>query len=195
MPKTRKPLSKSDFIRSQPATLSAADVVAKGKAAGVKFSSQLVYKVRGRASAKKGKPQKTSTAKPTLVASKSPATSKAAFIRSLPKDMPVAEVIAKGKAQGLKIAETYVSWARWAGKTAAKKKVTKLAARVTKASAPTTKPTPRATPGTSPPVARPITTTSSAENLLKALGAELGLGRAIEILAGERARVRSILMG
>jgi hypothetical protein len=44
-------------------------------------------------------------------------------------------------------------------------------------------------------VPRPITTTSSAEDLLKAVGAEIGLGRAIELLLGERARVHSILRG
>jgi hypothetical protein len=42
---------------------------------------------------------------------------------------------------------------------------------------------------------RPITTTSSAKNLLKALGAEIGLSRAIELLLGQGAKVHSILRG
>ncbi len=47
MPKIKKtPLSKSDFIRSQPTSVSAAEVVKKGKAQGIKFSPQLVYNVR-----------------------------------------------------------------------------------------------------------------------------------------------------
>jgi hypothetical protein len=44
-------------------------------------------------------------------------------------------------------------------------------------------------------VPRPITSTRSAEDLLKAVAAEIGLGRAIEQLQGERARVRAILRG
>jgi hypothetical protein len=193
-------VNKSDFIR-QHASLSTAEVIAKAKAAGLKVSSSLVYMVRGRVDAKKGqakKAKKTSTAKP-VAAAPAPSTkskvSKAAFIRSLPKDMPVAEVIAKGKAQGLKLAETYVSWARWAGKKANKKSA-KAAAPATKPSAPTVQVTTRATPrnptltnGVRSPVS------SSAETLLRAVAAEIGLGRAIEILAGERARVHSILRG
>jgi hypothetical protein len=38
-------------------------------------------------------------------------------------------------------------------------------------------------------------TSSSAETLLRAVAAEIGLGRAIEILAGERARVRAVIGG
>jgi hypothetical protein len=189
-------VNKSDFIRQQSAALSAPEVVAKGKAAGIKFSTQLVYHVRRGPKATKGAAKKTSTAKP-VAAAPAPITkskvSKAAFIRSLPKDMPVAEVIAKGKAQGLKLAETYVSWARWAGKKANKKSA-KAAAPATKPSAPTVQVTTRATPrnptltnGVRSPVS------SSAETLLRAVAAEVGLGRAIEILLGERARVHSIL--
>jgi hypothetical protein len=191
--RTTKTPNKSDFIRQQSATLSAPEVVAKGKAAGIKFSSQLVYHVRRGPKATKGAAKKTSSAKPVTAATTKSKVSKAAFIRSLPKDMPVAEVIAKGKAQGLKLAETYVSWARWAGKKANKKSA-KAAAPATKPSAPTVQVTTRATPrnptltnGVRSPVS------SSAETLLRAVAAEVGLGRAIEILLGERARVHSIL--
>jgi hypothetical protein len=48
-----KTLSKSDFIRAQPATMSAAEVIAKGKAQGIKIGSSLVYVVRRRSSGKK----------------------------------------------------------------------------------------------------------------------------------------------
>jgi hypothetical protein len=77
--------SKSDFIRQQPPTMSATEVVAKAKAAGIKFAPMLVYKVRGRAKSKKAG---TKTA-PAMVAtthnaiSTKPAKSKAAFVRSL----------------------------------------------------------------------------------------------------------------
>jgi hypothetical protein len=46
-----------------------------------------------------------------------------------------------------------------------------------------------------PPVARPITNSTKAEDLLRAVAAEIGLGRAIELLLGERARVSAILRG
>jgi hypothetical protein len=118
----KKTLSKSDFIRSQPASLSATEVVAKAKAAGIKFSPQLVYNVRNGSKAQKGSAKRTAKAKTT--------TSKRA--------------------------------------TAPRKAA---------------------------PVPRPITSTRSAEDLLKAVAAEIGLGRAIEQLQGERARVRAILRG
>jgi hypothetical protein len=51
------------------------------------------------------------------------------------------------------------------------------------------------TPSRGAPVPRPITSTRSAEDLLKAIAAEIGLGRAIDQLQGERARVRAILRG
>ncbi len=173
-----KTQSKSDFIRSQPSTLSAAEVVAKAKAEGIKIDPALVYKVRGRTGAKR-KAKKISTAKPTAATGSKKPQSKAAFIRSLREDMPVKEVIAAAKEKGIKIADTYVYRTR----RSAKKKVTKAAAR-------------RATTArTGAAVPRPSASTSSAETLLKAVAAEIGLGRAMEILAGERARVRALIMG
>lgn len=60
-------ISKSDFIRSQPATLNAVEVVAAAKTAGIKLDSYLVYKVRAalRDKAGKGAAKKTSPAKPS----------------------------------------------------------------------------------------------------------------------------------
>jgi hypothetical protein len=102
-------------------------------------------------------------------------TTKADFVRNLPPSTPAKEVIAKAKAAGLSLSKTYVYLVRGHAKT----------------KAPTKR---RATParrGAS--VARPITTMSSAEDLLKAVAAEVGLGRAMVILAGERARLRAVL--
>ncbi len=45
-------LSASEFIRRQPVTLKAAEVVAAGGKAGIKFTPGLVYIVRGRLTAK-----------------------------------------------------------------------------------------------------------------------------------------------
>jgi hypothetical protein len=55
----------SEFIRRQPTTLSATEVVAKGKAAGIKFGTQLVYNVRRGSKATKGTVKKTTAAKPS----------------------------------------------------------------------------------------------------------------------------------
>ncbi len=52
-----------------------------------------------------------------------------------------------------------------------------------------------ATPRRGGAVPRPIATTSSAEDLFRAVAAEIGLARATEILAGERARVRAVIGG
>ncbi|MGO9836327.1 MAG: hypothetical protein ACLP1X_19160 [Polyangiaceae bacterium] len=169
----KTPLSKSDFIRSQPTTLSAAEVVAKAKAQGIRLDPVLVYKVRGRANAKKG----VVKASP---APKSPASSvsKAAFVRAHASLSPK-EIVAKAKTEGVKFDVGYVYNIRGYDKSMAKKR------RPVKARAPRT--------GASVP--RPVSTPSSTETLLKAVASEIGLGRAMEILAGERARVRAVIGG
>jgi len=118
--------SKSEFIREQPLTMSAADVIAKGEAEGITLSTDLVYGVRSRARLKK-----------------------ATKVRSPAKT-------GKAKTKG----ETRT-----------------------------------ATPRKGAAVPRPIVTTSSAEELLRAVAAEIGLARAMEILAGARARVRALMRG
>jgi len=180
--KKTKKLSKSDFVRAQPKAMPAADVVAKGKASGLKFTSALVYKVRNKGKAKRSTPK--APAKKTSATAK-PAQSKAAFIRSLPRTMPVKDVVAEAKKHGMTIPETYVYWARSTGKGPAKAKTTKRAARSARS----------ATPRKAPAVTRPITTRTSAEDLLRAVAAEIGLGRAIELLEAERARVHAVLRG
>jgi hypothetical protein len=177
MPKAKTPknppLSKSDFIRSQPATMSAKEVVAKAKAAGIKFAPVLVYKVRGRAKSKKSAAKKTSTmvmSAPMTSATK-PAKSKSGFIRSLPSGAPAKEVVKQAKVAGIKLNVGYVYNVRQAAKKAKR----------------------QAWNGVSVP--RPIDAMSSAENLLRAVAAEIGLGAAIEILSGERARIAVVIGG
>ena len=171
--------NKSDFIRSQSATLSGPEVVAKGKAAGITFSSQLVYNVRGGSKVKKGEAKKkTATAKPTAASSKAaPATiSKADFVRAHASLSPK-EIVKKGRAEGLKFDVHYVYNVRAYSKTSGKKKRAKRAAPSRKAAS----------------VSRPITTSTKAETLLRAVAAEIGLGRAMEILSAERAMVRAVI--
>jgi len=157
--------SKSDFIRAQPANLSAAEVVAKAKAEGIKLDRVLVYKVRIRA---KGGAAAKKTPGP-----KKAVASKAAFVRDLPSSTPAKEVVAKAKALGLSLSINYVYNIRGAAKTAAKNR--------------------RGGTRASVAVPRPIAGSPAAESLLRALAAEIGLGKAIEILSGERARVRAVI--
>jgi hypothetical protein len=178
---SKSTLSKSDFVRAQPATLSAAEVLAKAKAAGLKLTSQLVYKVRSSAKVT-GTPKKTTAVKKTSAPTKAtvstkPPKSKAAFVRGLPASTPAKDVVKQAKELGLSLSVNYVYNIRGAAKVAAKKKraAAKSPALVTVLNG-----------------GRP-TVSANAENLLKAVAAELGLGSALEILMGERARVRAVI--
>jgi protein involved in polysaccharide export with SLBB domain len=103
------------------------------------------------------------------------------FILSLPHDLSVKEVIAKAKAKGLKTSENNVyRIRRTLGRARTKAATTKERA---------------TTPRNGASVQRPITTTSSADDLLRAVAAEIGLGRAVEILHAERTRVRAAIGG
>ena len=73
MPKKKKKNgpSKSDFVRSQPSTLSAADVVARAKKAGMTITAGLVYTVRAVEKAKAAKGAKPKKSAPAATAAKS----------------------------------------------------------------------------------------------------------------------------
>jgi len=174
----KKTTSKSDFIRAQPANLSAAEVVAKAKGAGLKFSRQLVSAVRARAKTKGKAPvaKKARAVKSDAPAAKT--TNKAAFVRAHASLSPK-EIIAKAKAEGIKLGVSYVYNVRGADKMAAKKK--------------------RASKRSAPVVAGPApvrhAASSDVESLLRAVGAELGLAHAIALLHDERAKVRAAIGG
>jgi hypothetical protein len=167
--------SKSGFIRQQPATMSAAEIIAKAKATGLTIRPGLVYEVR-RAAKAKGAAKKRAS----MVTKKStkPVQSKADFVRAN-RNLSPQEIVAKAKTEGIKLAVDYVYNVRGADKAARKKK--RAGAKVN-------------TSTTSSNGAGP-SANSNAEALLKAIGAELGLGKAIEILSGEQARVRAVIGG
>jgi len=103
-----------------------------------------------------------------------PLSSHSNFILSLPHDTPVKEVIAKAKAKGLRATESNIYRVRRLRR----------------------KPSARrpAAAGRAPRAAAPASGGSrNAEGLLRAVAAEIGLRRAIELLSAERARVRSLL--
>jgi hypothetical protein len=167
--------------------LSAKDVVAQGKAAGIKFDDTYVYKIRraaqkkgaGRKTVAKSSSKKTTARKLTATAAPKAATpmkageSKADFVRERAHLSPK-EIVEDAKAAGVELSVGYVYNLRGAGTKASKK---------TTAPSPTTKvASVSAKPGS-----------LSVEDLLRAVAAELGLGRAMEILQGERARVRAVM--
>lgn len=181
--------NKSDFIRKQPATLSAAEVVKKAKAQGIDLRAGLVYEVRRMAKAKSagtakkvpGVKKAAPKAAPVVaksIAAKKPPASKASFVRAH-SDLSPKEIVAKAKAEGIKLDVGYVYNVRGAAKAGARKKVVKQAARRAVARGGVTLP-------------RLAASTSPVESLLRAVAAEIGLGRAMEILSGERTRVRAL---
>jgi hypothetical protein len=109
-------------------------------------------------------------------------TNKSDFIRAQPATLSVAEVIAKAKAEGIKIGSSLVYMVRRRSPGKARRAAAKT----------TTSPTLN---GAAPSVASAAKPSSSAEELLRAVAAELGLGRAVEILQGERARIRAVIGG
>ena len=176
-PQTKATISNSAFIRQQPTAMATAEIIEKGKAAGLTIRPGLIYEVRRAAKVKMGPSKK----KTSVVAKKSttPVQSKADFVRAN-RNLSPQQIVAKAKAEGIKLAVDYVYNVRGGDKAARKKK--RAAAKVTTS-------TPTSSNGARSSV------NANAENLLKAIGAELGLGKAIEILAGERARVRTVLGG
>jgi len=168
-------ISKSGFIRQQPSTMSAAEIVEKGKAAGLTIRPGLIYEVRRATKAKKGTVKKTASR--VTKKSKMPTTqSKADFVRSN-RSLSPQEIVAIAKAASIKLDVRYVYNVRGADKAARKKK---------RAAA------------TSPMVSTVASTGSwsvsqHAETLLRAVAAEIGLGQAIELLHAERTRVHSLL--
>jgi hypothetical protein len=179
--------NKSDFIRSQSADLSAAEVVEKAKSEGLTIEPGLVYNVRGQAKASgkakaKGKAGKRVAKKASSTAHGAPAQpaqGKASFVRAHSELSPK-EIVEKAKAQGIKLEVGYVYNVRSADKSARTKP-----------------PVPKKATSKKPVAANGHPSSSAAANneeeLLKIVAAEIGLGRSIEILARERARVHAVI--
>jgi hypothetical protein len=198
MAKTTKKLqSKADFVRSLSSTMPAAAVIEKGKTVGIRLSKNYIYRVRTWANAaaksKARKADGTSAALPRRgqqQSEKEPAAgkggaaqesagSKASWVRAHPNLSPK-EVVEKAAAAGIKFGVHYVYNVRRHQKSGAGNRRREARTLVERKGA---------------AVPRPITTASTAESLLKAVAAEIGLGQALEILAGERARVRAAIGG
>jgi hypothetical protein len=151
-----------------------------------------IAKKQGKSDVIRAQPPTMSDADVTSADSKTPATksratassktptqlpkSKADFVRAHPNLSPK-EIVEKAAAAGIKLGWRYVYNVRATDKVARKRKRAAAKGR------------------TSTPSVTLAASSSSAEDLLRAVAAELGLGRAVEILAQERARVRAILKG
>ena len=84
-PTSATPVSKSAFIRSQPTSMPARDVVEAARAAGITMTTKFVYNVRGGAKATEPT-KKPSAVKPVAAPTKKPSAPKAA---PKPKAAPV----------------------------------------------------------------------------------------------------------
>jgi hypothetical protein len=109
------------------------------------------------------------------------------LILSLPHSMTAKDVVAALKKKGMKTTEGNVYRVRRLGQKKAGRSAAPVSAPV---SAPASVSAPAKRRGR-PPKAR--ATPSRAEDLLRAVAAEIGLARAIDVLQGERARVRGFI--
>src|SRR5262245_28127365 len=113
-PKKGSGPSKSGFIRELLAkNMSPAEIVAKGKEAGLTISPVLVYKVRGREGLTKG--SAGTGARPV----RKPSTGKMSasdFVRTMPESARASEVVAAGAKQGIKFTANLVYAVRAAQK-------------------------------------------------------------------------------
>ena len=107
-------------------------------------------------------------------------------ILSLPATMSAKDAVAALKAKGMKTTESNIYRVRRLAKKSAGK-------RPAPAAAPVTRPRAVAAPrrGRMPASSAAM----SAESLLRALAAEMGLGRAVDLLHAERAKVRGLIGG
>jgi hypothetical protein len=191
MARPRSPLT--NLVVTLPLEMPAHEVLARAKAKGIVGTSRAVWKVREKMRSKAQAtpaPAPAGRVKPSKPAkgstSKAP-VSKADFVRSLPHLSP-REVLEDAKAAGLRFDAQYVYNVRAEDKARSARDA-RAAARAAAASADARAVTPRAAPA----VPRPIDSPESAEDLLRAVAAEIGFGRAIELLQEDRAKVRALL--
>jgi hypothetical protein len=119
---------------------------------------------------------------------RNPMANKSDFIRSQPMELSAKEVIEKAKEQGIHLTPTLVYKARRRGGARAAPTAPSPANGTAMQAARKPRVASGASSGGDVPVG-----SARAEDLLKAVAAELGLGRALAILQGERARVSAIL--
>jgi hypothetical protein len=148
--------------------------------------------------------KKTNTVPPPKADSAPAAISKSDFVRGQPVDLPGPEVVAKAKAAGIKLSTSLVYEVRRlmrskepAKKAAPSKQLAsqpapKPAAKETVAKKPTPR-KPAVKKPAAPSAVKAVTSPASAENLLRSVASEIGLGRAISLLEEQREQVLRVL--
>lgn len=123
-------VNKSAWIRAQPSSLKAREVVAKAKAEGIVLDEGLVYKIRSAAkkTGRKRPGSKRASAAPARAGVPSgakPSTpvkvNKSEWIRQQPVSLKAQEVVAKAKAEGITLSTAQVHTIRSMAKRAGKK--------------------------------------------------------------------------
>jgi hypothetical protein len=184
----------SEFVLAQDAKLSAAEVVKLAKTAGFDITAHRVHNIRW-AAKQKGKKGKTTgkAVKPAKAAGK-PAPIKAAtpgktitkteYVLSFPPGTSAADVVAAGKAKGIKLSTAHVysirSGAKAKGKASGKQAKTATKAPALKVVA---KPALRAAPRS-----------GSLEDQFVGLVLDIGLARAAELLGRLKERVQGLAL-
>jgi hypothetical protein len=188
LPTIAQPLNKAVAVRPAPgmAPASAQEVEENAmpprSATGPLPATAMRPGAAGRGKVKR-KTSRTPARKATRNARAKPTRSKAEFVRARAHLMP-REIVRQAKAEGIHLAVGYVYNIRASSKVAR--------------AAGSGGPRPAATqweatmPGRRPATPRTISTITP-EDLLQAAAAEIGLGRAIEILTVQRSRLRAVL--
>ena len=172
----KKTQTKSAFIRNH-LDLSAAEIVAKAKAAGHTVTSDLVYKVKVRTKLRKRVHQAKATPVKPAPTTRAATTSKASFIRSLSASASVKDVIAAAAKRGWKIKERYVYKVRAATKHK--------------------RPKPAALRGVARrhPKATPSSAGSASETTFRKLVLDLGLARSKALLGEVEKKLGDLIAG
>jgi len=199
-----KKQTKTSFVLSFPADVPAKEVVAKAKEAGIAITEKAVYKTRYLSRNKASKTAKKPPVKAAPKAVKKAVTpakkpgkrgpgdgSASAFIRQQALSLKASEVVAAGAKQGIKITPGLVYAVRGQMKKAGAKapKAPSAATGKRRGRPPSAaKATPKAAPK-----AVVMAGGGDRERQLVQLAVDIGLGRAIELIEGIRAKIGSLI--
>lgn len=203
MPKAKKtaaaaPMTKSDFIRKFSLSTPASDIVTKAKGVNLKLTPSFVYAIRAMDKKRKRVPS-AGAAKPA--AASAPAATgrkinKSAFVRGLPSSMSAADVVAKGKAAGIKLSAAQVYTVRANAKRSGVAAPKASAAVAVAPLVPKPKgkpgPKPKAAKVAAPKAAKKISMSGDHEQTFARLVLNIGLTKAEALLERVRDKVNSL---
>jgi hypothetical protein len=188
----------AEFVLAQDAKLSAAEVVKLAKTAGFDITSHRVHNIRWAAkqkgkkapvkaapAAKAGKPSKAApTPKPAAAKAKpGKKITKTEYVLGFPPGTSAGDVVAAGKAKGIKLSTAHV----YSIRSGANAKAKKAGKAVTAAKTPAPKVAAK-------PAFRAVPRTGSLEEAFVALVLDIGLARAAEMLGKLKERVQGLAL-